>query len=72
MIKQSSDAVQADNEILGYVDGYAVIQNEWGNLFVVQQPEAAGEIGEVVESRYLIPLEQLPVREQNRIKKAVG
>lgn len=70
-IRQSSDSIQADNEIIGYVDGYTVIKNEWGSLFVVEQPEEAGAIGEVVESKYLISLEQLPDKEQSKIKKAV-
>ena len=70
-VKQSNDAIQADNEIVGYLAPYAIVKNEWGNLYVIEQPEEAGAIGEVVESKYLISLDELPCSLQKKIEKAV-
>lgn len=45
--------LQADNEIIAYIDGMAIVRNEWGNLFFFEVPEEYCEIGDVVESHYL-------------------
>ena len=32
--------LQADNEIIAYIDGLAIVRNEWGNLFFFEVPES--------------------------------
>ena len=64
--------LQADNEIIAYIDGMAIVRNEWGNLFFFEVPEEYCEIGDVVESHYLSPIEELDPELKSRVLQALG
>jgi hypothetical protein len=64
--------LQADNEIIAHIDGMAIVKNEWGNLFFFEVPEEYCEIGDVVESHYLSPIEELDPELKSRVLKALG
>lgn len=64
--------LQADNEIIAYIDGRAIVMNEWGNLFYFEIPEEYCEIGDVVESHYLSSIEELDPELKSRVLNSLG
>ena len=64
--------LQADNEIIAYIDGMAIVMNEWGNLFYFEITEEYCEIGDVVESHYLSSIEELDPELKSRVLNSLG
>lgn len=64
--------LQADNEIIAYIDGMAIVMNEWGNLFYFEIPEEYCEIGDVVELHYLSSIEELDPELKSRVLNSLG
>lgn len=58
---------QADNTIIGFYDGMAIIENEWGNLFYVVMPEELVSIGQIVQTDALNSIDNLSIDKQNEI-----
>lgn len=67
-IKQSFiNEFQADNTIVDYVNGKAIVSNEWGNLFYVEMPEEHAVIGEVLPTEDLTSINELTEDERKYI-----
>lgn len=58
---------EIENEIIGYVDGKAIIRDEDGRWFFLEIPEALVFSGEQIQTVDLTPLEVLPEIEQKQI-----
>lgn len=58
---------QTDNEVIGYVNGKAIILDDNGNYFYVVMPEDLVTIGETILEDDLTSLDFLPALEQNEI-----
>ncbi len=61
----------ANNEIVAYINGKAIVENDWGKLYFVEMPGEYAVIGEVVQSAGLIELTDLPKDEVDFISKTV-
>lgn len=59
--------VQEDYEVIGHCGGKAVVWNEFGALFYMQGTEQEAPAGTVVCREYLMPVQSLPIEEQNQI-----
>lgn len=59
-------------KLSAYIDGMAIVRNEWGNLFFFEVPEEYCEIGDVVESHYLSSIEELEPERRARVLQALG
>lgn len=53
-------------EMVGYVSGFVVAENEWGQRFIAECPEEFYFPGEQMESENLIPVSSLPAEEQQK------
>lgn len=58
---------EIENEIIGYVDGKAIIRDEDGRWFFLEIPEALVLPGEQIQTADLTPLEVLPEIEQKQV-----
>ncbi len=58
-----NEYIVANNIIIGYFNGKAIVQNEWGQLFYYEMPEEFAEPGTVVATKYLTDIEQLDKEE---------
>lgn len=65
--EQPKKFIQSDNIIIGYINGKAIIENEWGNLFYVEIPEEFITIGETAIDEGLTSISELPQQEQEEI-----
>ena len=65
--EQPKQFIQSDNIIIGYINGKAIIENEWGNLFYVETPEEFITIGETAIDEGLTSISELPKAEQEQI-----
>ena len=63
--------LQATNEVIAYIDGLAIISDEWDRLFFCELPPNAVAIGNVVETQYLQPIKILASEIQEKILKEV-
>lgn len=50
--------------MVGYVSGFVVAENEWGEWFVCERPEEFYFPGEMMESGNLIPFSSLSADKQ--------
>jgi hypothetical protein len=58
---------EIENEIIGYVDGKAIIRDEDGRWFFLEIPEVLVLAGEQIQTVDLTPIEVLPEIEQKQI-----
>lgn len=59
--------VQVDNEVVNYLNGKAIIQDDFGELFYLEIDEEFVVLGETVLSEDLRPISELPEEEQAKI-----
>ena len=50
----------ANIEMIGYLHGFVIAKNEWGDLFVSERPKEFYFPGELIERESLTPLSDLP------------
>ncbi len=68
---QNGEKILSDNEIIAYINGKAIIETEWGNLYYIEMPEEFVTIGETVEMNGLTEFEALSVDERKEILQAI-
>lgn len=61
-----------DNTIVAYVDGMAIAEDEWGDLYYSEMPEEIVTIGEVADLNAFKPFKDLPGTVQSRIVSVLG
>jgi len=62
----------SENEIVGYVDGKAIVKDDSGRWFFIDIPEAFVTPGEQAFEEDLTPLEMLSPDEQKKIIREMG
>lgn len=58
---------EIENEVVGYVDGKAIIRDDNGRWFFLEMPEEFISLGEQIRTADLTPLEVLPEIKQKLI-----
>lgn len=58
-----------ENEVIGYIDGMAIIKDDADRWFFIEIPEAFVTSGEQMLEDDLTPLELLNIKEQQKILK---
>ena len=71
MINYSAEEIRANNEIIGYYNGKAIIRDDWGRLFFTEMEEEFVVLGDIVETKYISSIEELPQDEQKAIIELV-
>lgn len=57
-----------DHEVIGWLDGYAILQNEMNDLLCVEIPEEFAVPGTVLPNASFMAIENLPDSLQKKIK----
>lgn len=70
MIKEKFDDAVENNICIGRIENKSIFINELGQLFYCEMPGYIIREGEVLASKYLHPIEDLPVSTQKRIHEA--
>ncbi|PKM48576.1 hypothetical protein [Acetobacterium malicum] len=65
-------ALAIENEVIGYMNGKAIVKNENGEWFYVEVPEEFIIAGEQIADEDLAPLELLPKQVRTGILKEMG
>ncbi len=66
------DNVQTTNEVIGYVNGKAIILNDDGELLYIRIPEEHVTIGEFMFPDGLNPVSYLTAPEQREIERHIN
>ena len=61
------EKIHENIEVIGYLDGMAIAENEWGDLFYCSMPEEFVYIGEIWLDGGLHPVRELDKAEQKKI-----
>lgn len=59
---------QKDNTIIAYIDGKAIVEDDYGELYYCEMPEDFIILGETMAEQDLTPLSELSVAEQYHIR----
>lgn len=57
--------------IIAYVDNMAICEDDFGDLWYAEIPEACAELGSVVEMDMLTAFSELPKERQNEILREI-
>lgn len=68
MLTNEEDLILEDNEIVGYEDKMAIVKSESDVLYFVEMPEEFCTPGEVVFTKDLTPITELPEEMQIKLK----
>lgn len=63
--------IQTDNEVVGYINGKAIVVDDIGDYYFVRIPEEFVEHGETFLEAELTPVDALPGEEKIKILKIV-
>lgn len=67
----NAEACIADNTVIAYINGKAIVETEWGDLYYVEMPDEFVSLGDIIPMSYLDNFENLPPDEQNHIKEVL-
>lgn len=60
---------QAANEVVNYINGKAIVMDEYKRLYAYECPERNVRLGETIALSLLTPLKELPETEREKILK---
>ncbi len=66
------EEIHENIEVIGYLDGMAIAEDEWGELFYCCMPQEFVIIGEVCIDWDLHPIQELDKAEQEKISAWKG
>lgn len=69
---QNGEELRNANVIIGYLDGRAIIENEYGKRFFVECEPEQMPIGTYVDNNAIIPVTELDKNVQNMITEIFG
>ncbi len=61
-----------DNTIVAYVEGLAIVKDEWGDLYFAEMPQEFAPIGEVADLNGFEPFEKLPAELKGKVIHAIN
>lgn len=64
--------LQKDNTVVGYLNGKAIIMDEWNSVYYCAVPREFVNVGETVSADDLHPVSELPESEQRKIGALVA
>lgn len=68
---QKREKPQANNEVIAYIDGKAIIEDDFGKLYYIEIEEEFVTLGEVAFSSDLTPISELEESMQLNILKVI-
>lgn len=60
---------QPSNEVVYYINGKAIVQDDYGELFYFECPEENVVLGETIDQMILSPFSSLPEKEKTVIEQ---
>lgn len=61
----------ADNTIVAYVNGKAIVEDEWGDLYFCEMPQEVVTVGEIADMQGFQTISELSSNEINEILRVL-